>query len=145
MTNAAVIATEPILLHIKPGDIADVWPYIEHFMPSIVERSRGRMTLETLIESLVSGRRHLWAVADDKTILAIIGVDVGTSPSGITIATIRFATGANSNSWVHLIEELEGHARAFGCQKMEMWARKGWERKLPDYKLSHVMLEKDLD
>jgi hypothetical protein len=40
------------------------------------------------------------------------------------------------------LDELERYATAQGCNGMRIYGRKGWARKLPDYKMTHVLLEK---
>jgi hypothetical protein len=142
---SAVEAHDPATLnYVAPKDIADWWPLFSHLVPSILERSRGRLTLETFAESIAKGETHLFAVWDGREVLTIVGLDVSLAPSGLRVGTIRFASGKDSPRWLHLIDEMEDNAREVGCEVLEIIARKGWERKLPSYKLTHVFLEKDL-
>ncbi len=132
------------LIYIPAEHIAGLWDQILPFVPTIIERSGGRISLDTLADSLLRGDRQMWIVWDGANVKAVVGTDIGTLPTGLKVCTIQFATGDNSNAWIHLIHEIEDWAVKNGCTKLDMWARKGWQRKLPDYKMTHVMLEKDI-
>lgn len=145
MSEAHVLEPDTVeLLHVPANQLRDVWPSIAHLVPSIVERSRGRLTMENFVEAIASGNQHLWIVDDGQRVLAIVGVEVGLAPSGLKIGKISYAAGEHSARWIHLIGQIEDMARAHGCAKLEIMARKGWERKLPNYKMTHVVLERDL-
>lgn len=138
-------ASELQLIYIPSQDIGRVWPKVEHLIPSIVERSYGRETPATVFERFATGKGQMWVVFDGQEIHAIVGTDLGDAPTGMKIASIAFATGEQSHKWLHLIDVVEEWAVKNGCQKMELLARKGWARKLPDYRMTHVFLEKDLN
>jgi hypothetical protein len=144
------IATQPErqsgceLVYIPAHAFPSAWPAIEPLIPSIVERSAGRVSAMTLIRDVAEGRKHVWTVWDGNEVRALVGADVGFASTGLKICTINFAAGRDSHEWIHLLSEIEDWAVLIGCKKMEMWARKGWARKLPTYKMSHVLLEKDL-
>jgi hypothetical protein len=126
------------------NQIAGVWSQVEPFVGSIIERAGGRLTLESLVDELTRSALQLWLVWDGEKVLAVVGTEVGIASSGMKVCTVRFATGDHSQVWLHLLDEIEAWAAQSGCTKMEMWARKGWQRRLPDYRMTHVMLEKDL-
>jgi hypothetical protein len=132
------------LIYIPRENIADAWPMIEPYVPTIIERSRGRVSLETLTVKISEGKQHVWTVWDGTEVLALVGLEIGHAPTGLKIATVNFCSGKDSPRWLHLMDELMDRAREIGCQKMEMWARKGWEKKFPEFKLTHVLLEVDL-
>lgn len=142
---SAVEAHDEVTLnYVAPDSIRDWWPLFSHLVPSILERSRGRLTLETFVESIAKRETHLFAVWDGREVLTIVGLDVSIAPSGLKVGTIRFASGKDSPRWIHLIADMEANAREVGCEVLEIIARKGWERKLPEYKLTHVFLERAL-
>lgn len=89
------------------------------------------------------GEWHLLAVWADR-IKAVLAVEVYTELSGLRVAAIRFTTGEHSHEWAHLISEIENWAKSQGCGKIETWARKGWVKRLPEYRMTHVLLEKDI-
>lgn len=144
--QAAPVAREtgPELVYIPPENLSAIWPLIEPMVPGIIERARGRISFETMMHEVATRKLHIWTVWDGNDIRALVGVTIGTSPTGLKIATVEFAAGSESHTWLHLMAELEDKCREIGCHKIEMHARKGWARKLQDYKMTHVFLEKDL-
>ncbi len=86
----------------------------------------------------------LLAVIAGERIKAVLAVETYEEVSGLKVASIRFATGEHAHEWVHLIAEIEAWAKANGCGKVEAMARKGWAKRLPDYRMTHVLLEKDI-
>lgn len=138
-------AERPVTLeHIPPDHLGGVWPLIKDMVPSIVERSKGRHTLQTLIDAVRAGKIEIDLAWDGEAVLGIMGTQIGYAPSGIVVATIRFAVGRDSHRWLHLMEQHEDVLRARGVTKVEIIARKGWAQKLPSYQMTHVFLEKDL-
>jgi hypothetical protein len=132
------------LVYIPPHIFPDAWPAIEPLVPTIIDRSGGRVSVMTLIQEVAAGTQHVWTVWDGNEVRALVGAEVGFAPTGLKLCTINFAAGRDSHEWIHLLSEVETWAVSIGCQKLEMWARKGWQRKLPDYRMTHILLEKDL-
>ncbi len=132
------------LVHIPADRVPDVWNVVSPFLPQLLERSSGRDTVESLFSQMVSGAITLWCVLDGENVVAIVGADVGFAPSGLKVATILFCSGAGSHKWLFLLDEIEDWARANDCQVLEMRARKGWAKKLPDFKITTVNFEKVL-
>ena len=129
--------------YVPPDQLEAVFPLIRDMLKGVVERSGGRWTLPSLITDLLQGRFDLLCMCSS-TIKGIVGTHLHTTSSGMVILQIPFVTGEDSKDWLHLLGVIEDHARRNGASKVEMWARKGYARKLPDYHLSHVLLEKDL-
>jgi hypothetical protein len=132
------------LIYIPPANLAGVWSEIAHLVPSVIERSRGRLTLDNVVDAIGTGAISLFIVWDGSEALAVVGLKIGIAPSGMKVGTVQYASGRDSQRWIHLLDDLEGYARQSGCQVLEVIARKGWEKKLPSYKRTHVFLEKAL-
>lgn len=149
--EAAIDVTSPApagnsceLVYIPREAFMQAWPAIADHIPGIVDRSGGRVSARTLIKEVADGILHVWTVWDGQSVRAVVGAEVGHAPTGLKICTVNFAAGRDSHEWLHLLSEIEDWARQIGCNKVEMWARKGWARKLPAYRMTHVLLEKDL-
>jgi hypothetical protein len=124
--------------------LRDVWPVIEPLMIQVVDGSHDTYTMPTLLEDVMAGQVRLWAVVQERGVRALVGTEIVQSRSGLVSCVIRFCVGKRLNDWIHLIDEIEEYARAAGCDRLETWARKGWAKHLPDFKLTHILLEKDL-
>lgn len=132
------------LVYIPREVFPDAWPVIAPMVESVIARSGGRVSVETLVHEVAEGKQHVWTVWDGDEVRALVGAEIGFAPTGLKLCTINFASGRDSHEWIHLLSEVEAWAASIGCQKVEMWARKGWARKLPDYRMTHVLLERDL-
>lgn len=58
--------------------------------------------------------------------------------------TILACAGKSKCRWVGLLAGLEKFAKAEGCKSMKVCGRKGWLRELDGYRLTRVVLEKEL-
>ena len=52
--------------------------------------------------------------------------------------------GYQARSWVHLLEKIEDWARQGGCSQVRIMGRKGWQKLLPSYRSTKIVLEKEL-
>lgn len=134
------------IIQIPPSDLSSVWHLCTEMLQGCCERSSGDFTLGNVSELIESGAWQLWFVwgKDSKTPQAIATTEIHAMPSGQRVANVVFCTGVRRHEWMHLIDDLEAWAGEQGCQKFRMWARKGWARNLPDYKITHVMLEREV-
>lgn len=136
-------ACDPIVRQVPTPLLGALWPQVATLVAAVVERADGRWTLDDVTSRLVTGDWQLWVVWDGE-VRAVIATELMVEASGMRVARIVFATGSGAARWAHLIAEIEAWARTQECVKLEMMARKGWARHLPDYKMSHVLLERDL-
>lgn len=133
----------PVLQAIPPQHLGEVFPLVRPLMESVAERSKGRWSVPGMLERIATGDWLLWIVWDG-SVRAIVGTELYLDVSGMKCCMIRFATGREASGWTHLLDEIEEFARAEGCGRIDMIARKGWAKHLPAYRMSHVFLEKDL-
>lgn len=134
----------PILRQVPMPFLGSIWPDVSSWIIGIVERSEGRWTVETIARQVLEGKWQLWVVWDGEAVKAVIATELYTEDTGLKLARVVFTSGKDAAAWSHLIAELEEWARDEGAAKFEMMARKGWAKHLPAYKMTHVLLEKDL-
>ncbi len=130
-----------------PGDKAEeAWPLVQERIEDATKRSNGRFTSESILEEIKDSRQQLWVIWDDKKrdVRAVGVSQLLIYPSGLKIADVVILTGDGRKEWKHLVEEFEAWARREECGLIQMYARKGWAKELPDFRLSHVLLEKKL-
>lgn len=147
MLDAAPHATlEPafVIDLVPPEYLAGTWPHVVRRMQSFVERSHGRVTLDTTVQRLANREWQLWLVSHGKTVDGCVLTHVYTADSGMKLCEILACMGDDATRWVHLLRDIETWAAENGCYRVQAWARKGWAKHLADYKLTHVLLEKDI-
>jgi hypothetical protein len=138
-----VVRTEPTLRLVPREMIGHVLHIVAESLISVAERSRGEFDAKVMIERFQRGEWQLWVIWDG-SLKATLGTELHLNDTGHKQCSVRFCTGSNIDGWGHLISDLETWAKREGCQRLNMWARKGWAKKLPAYKLTHVLLERDL-
>ena len=139
-----VAVEAPILRQVPVPYLAQVWPDIASWISGVVERSDGRWSIELIAKQFLSGNWQLWVVWDGEAVAAVIGTEIYVEGTGMNLARVVFTTGTGAAKWTHLLSDIEDWARDQGAVKLEMMARKGWAKHLPAYKMTHVLLEKDL-
>lgn len=144
MNDTTPIAhTAPSLRLVPREMVNDALPLVVESLLAVAERSRGEFDAKVMIDRFQRGEWQLWVVWDG-TVRAVLGTELHLSDTGFKQCSVRFCTGAGVDAWVHLVGEMEQWAKREGCKRLNMWARKAWARKLPTYKMTHVLLEKDL-
>lgn len=136
---------KPDLVKIPPEDVAQVWPLVIDLVDQGVANTGGRYTSEALRDLAEAGDWQLFVVWNGGEVLAVVMTEIYSEISGLKVASIPFVAGHDRKQWLHLLPSLEGWAEQAGATYIKTWARRGWARHLPDYKLTHVMLEKRLD
>ena len=147
-SRSSADSSPPQLIRVPLRAVQNVLPAVRKRIESVVEQSEGRYSLTGIEKAVLDGRWTLWIViqqVDGKAVdRAVAASQILESVSGQKIASIAFATGENRKSWLPLFSQFEAAMKAEGCTRVEMTVRKGWQRELPEYRMSHVLLEKDL-
>lgn len=137
-------AAEEIRIDLVPiHQLEHAWPLVREAISGIVERSRGAWTMHGIASALWQDIMQLWIVWDGG-VKAVVGTSIEVEQSGRKTGSVVFCSGADPGRWVHLLGVIEDWARAEGCTRMKNVARKGWAKYLPEYKPTHVVLERDL-
>lgn len=136
---------EPQLIAIDPARVFEVLalPDVRKLMLDLVDRDSGELSYDGVTRKLAAAEWILWLVWSGR-VRAILATELYFDVSRAKRCRIPFCTGDGAQSWVHLLSRIEDFARSEGCEKIDMIARKGWAKHLKDYKMTHVLLEKDL-
>ncbi len=136
------------LHHVPPAKVAAAirrWPAIAAELERGAGRSQGMMTMASIADGLRHDRLQLWIVLGDDDALIGTGLtQLGFEPSGIKVCTIYLTVGAGMKDETGHLSEIEAWAAHQGCQRVQLWGRKGWARELKSYRMTHVILMKDL-
>jgi hypothetical protein len=126
-----------------------LWGEIAPLLEKAVAASGGITTLETELDELLSLRKQCWVVVTDnggKQVISAAGVtSLQQHPGGLSVANIEMLGGENMKTWFSLKGEFEKWAKAEGCNEVRMFARKGWARELPDYKIRAYVMSKAIE
>ena len=118
---------------------------LEPMIRETVSRS-GLYGPEHVREWLVNplGSIKLWlAGTKERGPEAIAVVEVLQHPND-RVMQVHGCAGKETDRWIHHLKTLEASAKEQGCGRVRIEGRKGWARKLPDYKIVGIILEKKL-
>lgn len=136
--------TAPDLVLVPPQYLAHVLPMVLEWVSGVANRSRGALSVEGIVRAWESGKWQMWVINAPDRVKAVLATEVHIQISGRKACSVHFLTGEDSGEWLHLVSKLEEWAKFQGCEVVDMMARKGWAKRLPDYHMSHVFLEKGL-
>lgn len=124
-----------------------MWPLIAPLLQRAVDHSEGKTTLKETVGDLMAKRKQLWVIiGDDKKILSAAVSMLQSFESGLVLATIILlgGEGGNLDEILGLRSQFEVWAKTEGCNRVDMYLRKGWARKLPDYRLVAYVMSKEI-
>jgi hypothetical protein len=136
-------AQDPIqCICIDPAHVSRVWPLVAHLIRAAMRK--GRISEFADVEAAVlAGTQLLWVAADRRAIWAAAVTQLSRA-NGEKFCTIVACGGRERARWLPLKAELEKFAKAEGCTAIRIHGRRGWAREFPDYRLTRILLEKEL-
>jgi hypothetical protein len=127
---------------IDPAHVERVWPLVSHLIRAAMRK--GRISEFADVErAVLDGLQLLWVAADTSAIWAAAVTQLGYA-NGEKFCTIVACGGRERARWLPLKGELETFAKAEGCAAIRIHGRRGWAREFPDYRLTRILLEKQL-
>ena len=136
-------AQDPIqCICIDPAYVCRVWPLVSHLIRAAMRK--GRISeFADVEEAVLAGTQLLWVAADRQAIWAAAVTQLSRA-NGETFCTIVACGGRERARWLPLKAQLETFAKAEGCAAIRIHGRRGWAREFPDYRLTRILLEKEL-
>jgi hypothetical protein len=116
--------------------VAGIWPHTREMVKRGMSRADAG-DFERTERELFAGLQQLWLAWNGKAIEAIAVTQL-TTIGDKKFCVIVACSGHGVRRWVHLIAGLEQFAKAEGCKA------KGWERALENYRIKHVVIDKEL-
>lgn len=109
----------------------------------MLDRDGGNYTTDDFRQAIEARDAQLWLMVDDGEPLAAGISEIATYPRR-KVCRIRGVAGHSFDRWHPTLTQFEAWARQQGCDGIEFYARKGWERLLPDYRQTAIVMEKTL-
>lgn len=132
------------VIRVRPADVGLHWKLALGFLHSAIAWTGGRFTPANVREDLELGRSQLWACIEDAQLYAAAVTQILIYPTGESLGVL-YLGGVDSELWgEQLTKALVEFAQERGSQRLELFGRKGWERKLPGWRLIGVWLEKEV-
>jgi hypothetical protein len=135
-----------VLTGVRSEKIGGLWPRIRPFVDRALSHAGGRYAPADVLAALLRAQMQLWVAIGgdgDDGIEAVLVTEIIDYPRRRRCNLFLSAGNALEACLEHL-PTIETWARAQGCDAIEASGRPGWERVLPGFRRTHVMLEKDL-
>tara|TARA_R110002073_G_scaffold312250_1_gene483602 strand:- start:119 stop:568 length:450 start_codon:yes stop_codon:yes gene_type:complete len=146
--DAAVVLSPSVSLNLVPLDAIDgIVPQCEHHIQRALDFA-GSHTVADVCADLRQGKAQLWIAGDGETIDGIVVTTVTQYPQRKE-CFIWLLAGERGSAyrWPRINEmlgEIETWAKALDCDLVSLEGRSGWERVLPKYEKTKVILERRL-
>ena len=127
---------------VDPRQAAQIWPFVHDGIERAMDRG-GMGSFKTVENDVLCGNAYLWLAIDAGHTMASAVTQV-FGEDDRRYCTIVACAGQDWEKWGHLIEGLEQYAKAEGCKYVEICGRPGWLRRLPGYRLSKIIIRKDV-
>lgn len=133
------------LICVPPDKVAQVWRYqnIASFIREAMRRGNFG-AFKPIEDAVLNGRALLWLAIDGTTVNAAAVTELITT-EWRKVCMIVACGGEHMDDWLPLIAGIEKFARAENCAAVQIVGRKGWLRKLQDYRTTSIVLEKELN
>lgn len=143
-SGAERVLTELRLVEIGPNDLPAVWKAIEPLIERGCAYSGGALDPQSVVDGVLTGRAKLIALADEREINSVMALQVVAMPTGQRVLEVILVGGRDVEAWAPFEPQLDAIGLAEGCEKVRTMGRKGWARRLPHWRLSAIVLERDL-
>jgi hypothetical protein len=127
---------------VPPHLAIDIWPSVHGFIEKALIRG-GLGDLEDIKSKVIGGQMLLWLVMDGNDVVATLVTQLCIF-NGDKCGTIVVCSGDGFEHYEHMQERLYDFFRAEGCRYVRVLGRPGWQRRLPEYHVRAVVLEKEL-
>ena len=135
--------------------LVPIYPGSEHFEITLkaclpwLEKAcehNGEWTYEQVVDAVVNRKQMLWVIANiESGIIHGAGTTrIVILPNGEKIGRDVVFAGEEMGRFMHLLPNLEEYFKHEGCRSVKIHGRKGWAKKLTDYKIVGITFEKVL-
>ena len=129
------------LVCVDPKIVDQFWPHASKLIQTAVERT-GLCEFKDIESQVLSGSQLLW-LAWSGSIEAAATTEL-VEINGRLVCVLTACGGHQRERWLPLLAKIEQFAKDEGCSCLRIFGRRGWERVLNDYRVEHIILEKQL-
>jgi hypothetical protein len=134
------------LVVVPPSTVEKIWPRLDEAYAEACKHSRGTMTKEVVKARAMAGGCTLWIAAEDRDteVTATCITSYVAFPGGLRALFVELIGGSVQFDIFDFRATLEKQAKADGCHQVIFLLPRKWASKVPDYKISHCLLCKEL-
>ena len=133
------------VIAVSAEKVPEFWPLAHEYIWPAFERFPGEATYEDITKRLLEGNMVLWIAWNGEEILGGAITALENYPSGMRAVRGIALGGKQFESWQQPLDDiLEQFGKSWGAQRIEFYGRKGWEKRLPNYKVNRIMVTRDI-
>jgi hypothetical protein len=130
------------LIAVPPWQVPEVWPYAKRHVVAAVERV-ALADVSVVMAGLFAGRSLLWIAIDNAQPFGAGITELVEEKAGKVCVIVAWGSDDQVRC-APLLETIEQFARDEGCVAVRLYGRPGWRRRLPEYRLKAVVMERPL-
>jgi hypothetical protein len=128
---------------LQPKDIDEHSSWLRPFLEDF-ESKTHLVTADDVLEQAKRADAQLWSYYDGIRFRGVVATRIHKTSRGL-MCNIWVCIGMDATELMDgVYQTLEDWARSLGCYAIEIVGRFGWERKLPGFKRTAIVLEKVL-
>ena len=121
-------------LDLIPPELAgEVWPEVESYIASALEREGREHIPSQVLKSIQSGAMQLFIVRDDRDVAIAAAVVAIHEYQDVKRCRVHWCGGTGVEKWIHLLSGIEDWAKAKGCEMVKVTGRDGWLKVLQSH------------
>jgi hypothetical protein len=126
-----------------PEQIEELWPRFGHHIERL-ERETGLVLASEVRDGLIASHKQLFGWQEGERILGIAVTEIRQTPKGPCCWVIGAAgTESRKGQIDAIIASIEAWAKGIGCSRVMLEGRRGWLRRLNNYRQVGIVLEKE--
>lgn len=134
--------------------VMDLAPMVFPLVQKACDFSGGRhdphATLQACAGQIPDRIMQLWVFGsvgggEEATIDAIGVTQVNEYPTGLKTLEMVLVGGSSSDEWLPFEDRFAEIARVNGCQRLECFGRRGWAKRLPHWKGTYMLFEREIE
>jgi|TARA_R110000796_G_C14515802_1_gene430359 hypothetical protein len=117
---------------VLPKDLELVWPSAEVLLGKSLKHSQGQLSMDNILEMIKDKTLDLFIGYDKEGIKVSFTTQVIVYPTYKAMRIIHLGTkdGMDYDAMEVIIDMI---GDSYGCKKIELYGRKGWEKTLKEY------------
>jgi hypothetical protein len=138
------------LVCVPPDEVARAWLHVRPLILAAMKRG-GLSSFRPVEDAVLRGDALLWLAWDGDPRsgsgagrIAAAAVTELQQTEWRKACVVVACGGAGMRRWIGLLGSIEAYARAAGCEAVRLMGREGWQRLLPSYRRTGIVLERTL-
>ena len=128
---------------INPNEVDAIFPHVVKHLKRAVVYADGELETEDFLPMLLDGEMQLWVAVGNGECVAAMITQIIPFPRKKILRVIALG-GRGMKDWYQHIDMVENFAIEMGCTELEAWTKRGLLRVLRDWKMTHIVIRKDL-